>query len=248
MLANSSTAIGCHDRFNMNAKARMNTSTLPPVVQGAVYGVVLNDRRSLAKLGDALVQPPYKGAPQAPVLYIKPANTLSGSGASVVLPAGAGRLEIGATLGVVIGAPAARLSLESAASAIAGYVVVADLSLPHTSYYRPAIREKCFDGSCPMSPAIVPAGLVGDPGRLRVDTCVNGAEVDSWPLGDLLRSVPELLRDVSEFMTLRVGDMLLVGVPWQAPEAVAGDEVRVVVAGVGEVGFRVVANESGVAA
>lgn len=221
----------------------MNTSDFPPVVQGTVYGVILNDRRSLSLLGDALKEAPYKAMPQAPVLYIKPANTLTGSGATVVLPDAANRVEIGATVGIVIGAAASHLTLEAVASVIAGYVVVADLSLPHTSYYRPAIREKCFDGACPMSQEIVPASVVGDPRILRIETYVNGVQVDARSLNDLVRSVPELVRDVTEFMTLRSGDMLLVGVPWRAPEAAAGDDVRVVVAGVGAVGFKIASHD-----
>lgn len=206
-----------------------------------MYGVVLNDKRSLAQLGDALQQPPYKTAPKAPVMYIKPANTLAGDGAEIELPAGADSVEIGATLGVVIGAPASRLSLESALAVVAGYVVVADLSLPHASYYRPAIREKCFDDSCPMSSEMIPAAHVGDVSNLSIETWVNGALLDSWALSDLLRGVSELLRDVTEFMTLRSGDMLLVSVPWQAPQAGAGDEVKVVVQGVGKVAFSLAA-------
>ncbi len=223
-------------------------SIFSSVVQGAVYGVVLNDRRSLEKLGDTLGQAPYKAAPHAPVLYIKPANTLVGSGSSVCLPAGEARVEIGATLGVVIGVPAARLTLDTAESVIAGYVLVADLSLPHASYYRPAIREKCFDGSCPVSSDIVPASRLGDIGALTIDTYVNAQRVDTRSLNDLVRKVPELLRDVTEFMTLRAGDMLLVGVLWQAPQAAPGDTVKIVAEGMGELDFRIFENVSGVAA
>lgn len=43
-------------------------------VSGAVYGVILNDAASVRKIG-SLEEAPYKGAPKAPVLYIKPANT-----------------------------------------------------------------------------------------------------------------------------------------------------------------------------
>ena len=50
-------------------------------LKGTVYGVILNDHRSLQKIGP-LDGAPYQGAPQAPVLYLKPANTHAASGAT----------------------------------------------------------------------------------------------------------------------------------------------------------------------
>ena len=88
----------------------MNTTT--PAVRGTVYGVILNDRDSLARLGSALEDAPYQAAPKSVPLYLKPANTVVASGATVYLPAGETAVEVGATLGVVFSAPAARLAPE----------------------------------------------------------------------------------------------------------------------------------------
>lgn len=215
-----------------------------PPVRGAVYGVVLNDRASLARLGAAMHEAPYKAEPRAPVLYVKPANTLVGEGAEVRLPAGADRVEVGATVGVVIGAPAARLGVDTALQAVAGYVLVADLSLPHASYYRPAIREKCFDGACPMAAAIVPAAPARRTGlaasalyATTLRTSVDEAPVGERTLDDLVRDVPRLLADVTEFMTLRVGDVLLLGVQYRAPQAGAGTRVRIDAGSLGSLSF-----------
>ncbi|HLO65222.1 MAG TPA: fumarylacetoacetate hydrolase family protein, partial [Azonexus sp.] len=71
-------------------------------VSGTVYGVILNDTVSVQKIG-SLDEAPYKGAPKAPVLYIKPANTRVGCGSTVVLPAGAQSVEVAATVGLVMG-------------------------------------------------------------------------------------------------------------------------------------------------
>ncbi|HWW06927.1 fumarylacetoacetate hydrolase family protein [Collimonas sp.] len=219
----------------------MKPDNFPAQITGAVYGVILNDSDSLHRIGAALTEAPYKGAPKAPVLYIKPANTRIGGGAAINLPIGASAVEIGATIGVVIGAPAARVTLKNAAASIAGYVLVADLSLPHASYYRPAIREKCFDNSCVISGDLLPAEKIAKTPALLITTQINGRQVDTWALADLLRSIPELLRDVTEFMTLQRGDLLLVGVKWQAPQAAPGDHVTLTAAGLGELNFRIAA-------
>lgn len=212
-------------------------AAIPAAIDGSVYGVILNDRDSLARIASALPEAPYKGAPKAPVLYIKPANTLTGDGAVVNLPAGAGHLEIGATIGIVIGNPAARISPAHATAHIAGYVIVADLSLPHSSYYRPAIREKCFDDACVIGSHIAATGTVADPAVLEIVTLVNEREVSRRSLRDLVRNVPTLLTDVTEFMTLNRGDVLLTGVTWQAPLAGDGDRISIRVDGIGELNF-----------
>jgi len=222
----------------------LSNSSIPPSIAGTVYGVVLNDSDSLERIGAQLPAPPYKGAPKSPVLYIKPRTTFL-AGGTVELPQDAMALEIGATIGLVIGAPAGRLRAEEALAVIGGYVVVADLSLPHASYYRPAIREKCFDGSCVIGSMIGAAQALATPDALRIETHVNGEKVDSWSLDSLVRTVPELLRDVTEFMTLRRGDMLLVGVKWQAPQAGAGERVRVGATGAGAIEFDIAANREG---
>lgn len=46
-------------------------------VRGAVYGTLLNDRGALDALGEAMHDAPYKAPPKAPVLYLKPRNTLA---------------------------------------------------------------------------------------------------------------------------------------------------------------------------
>lgn len=218
------------------------SADIPAAINGSVYGVILNDRDSLARIASALPEAPYKGAPKAPVLYIKPANTLTGNGASVTLPAGAVHLEIGATIGIVIGNPAARLTPAQATGHIAGYVIVADLSLPHSSYYRPAIREKCFDDACVIGNHIAATDVIANPATLEIVTLVNDREVSRRSLRDLVRDVPTLLTDVTEFMTLSRGDVLLTGVTWQAPLAGPGDRISIRVDGIGALNFSLTGN------
>lgn len=205
---------------------------------GEIYGVILNDQASLDRLGDQLKEPPYKGSPKAPAMYIKPRNTIVGNGAEIELPQGEASVEIGAVLGVVVGKAASRVSLAEAVDHIAGYIPVADLSLPHDSYYRPAIREKCFDGACPVGDPVA-ANTISDVAGLEIETIVNGQTVASRTLSDPYRSIPQLICDVTEFMTLKPGDILLSGVTFQAPQAQRGDNVRVRVSKVGSVVFTV---------
>jgi 5-oxopent-3-ene-1,2,5-tricarboxylate decarboxylase/2-hydroxyhepta-2,4-diene-1,7-dioate isomerase len=207
---------------------------------GTVYGVILNDRASLARMGPALAEPPHKAPPQAPVLYVKPRGTIVGAGAVITPPGGTTCLEVGGTLALVVDREASRLSPETALEVLAGVTIAADFMVPGADYYRPAIKEKCFDGSCALGPDLVSLAEAGDLSALTVRALVDGALVHERALSDLVRPAAQLLAEVTEFMTLMPGDVLLTGVPLGAPVATMGSEVAIEIPGLGRLTNRIV--------
>jgi len=205
----------------------------PYRLSGRVYGTLVNHRSALQLIGDAVAAAPYKAAPQAPVLYIKPRNTLAGPDALVVVPHDADELEVGACLGVVIGRTACAVPERSALDFVAGYLIVNDVSVPHTVYYRPAIRFKARDGFCPMGPRVVPRAAVPNPDSLQINVSVDGQQRQSASTSELVRPVARLLADVTDFMTLSPGDVLAVGAAAPAPRVRAGQRVAIEIDGVG---------------
>ncbi|MFO1329996.1 MAG: fumarylacetoacetate hydrolase family protein [Rubrivivax sp.] len=195
-------------------------------LSGQVVGVLLNHRPALAALGDAVHAAPYKAPPRAPVLYLKPRNTQVGHGAVVAVPAGVPALEVGAALGLVIGRTACRVGVDDALAHVAGVVAVADLSVPHASFYRPSVRHKARDGFCPIGPQVLPLAAAGDVDALPVEVAVDGQLVHRADTGDRVRRAAQLLADVSAFMTLAPGDVLLTGVAHGAPLAAPGLRVK----------------------
>jgi len=196
-------------------------------LSGTVYGTLLNHRSALAALGAAAEEPPYRGAPRAPVLYLKPRNTLAGDGDAVTVPAGIAELEIGACLALVIGRAACRVSEARALDYVAGYLIVNDVSVPHSYYYRPSVRCKARDGFCPLGPHLTAAAAVADPDALGIRVYIDGLLCHSASTADLIRPVARLLADVTEFMTLSPGDVLAVGAAAPAPRVRAGQRVRI---------------------
>lgn len=201
---------------------RISFDTAPWRLSGVVYGTLLNDRAALAAIGDAANLPPYKAAPKAPVLYVKPRNTLANSGSTVAVPDDAGEFEIGASLGLVFGRTACRVSEADAIAHLAGYTLVADLSVPHDSFYRPSVRFKARDGSCVFGPRVVACNRIASPDALTLRVSVDGKLVHSASNAGMQRSVARLIAEVTDFMTLRAGDVLLLGVAASAPRARAG--------------------------
>lgn len=213
----------------------------PHRLSGTVYGALLNHASALAHLGAKVVRPPYNAPPRAPVLYIKPRNTLAVAGSSIQIPAGVAQVEFGASLGLVIGRPACNVPAERALEHVAGYVIVNDVGVPHDEFYRPSIRFKARDGFCPLGPAVVARERIADPDALLVRSFVDGDLVQTASTADLLRSTSRLLADVTEFMTLAPGDVLAVGAAWPLPRARPGQSVDIAIEGVGTLSNRFVA-------
>ena len=197
-----------------------------------VVGAWLNYRGAWAAMESTMRAPPHHKPPEHPVLYLKPANTWLAAGQAVVLPADVEEVEVGAALGVVIGRPAARVRAEDALAHVAGYRIVNDVTVPHEKVLRPPLKQKCRDTFCPMGP-VVPASQVAAPDALAIRAYVNGELRQSSDTSQLVRGVARLIADVTEFMTLGEGDVLLVGVPENPPRARLGDRVAVEIEGLG---------------
>jgi 5-oxopent-3-ene-1,2,5-tricarboxylate decarboxylase / 2-hydroxyhepta-2,4-diene-1,7-dioate isomerase len=212
-------------------------------LSGTIVGVLLNDRDALAALGDAAHAPPYRAPPRAPVLYLKPRNTLALDGATVALPPDVPEVEIGAAVGVVLGRAACRVAERDALACIAGLVVVADLSVPHVDYYRPSVRLRARDGFCPIG-TVVPMTPPLDLDDLVVHVAVDGRDVHRTGTRTHLRGTARLIADVTEFLTLAPGDVLLLGTGAGAPRAGAGQAVAVTADGIGTLRFRLAAESA----
>ena len=103
---------------------------------GTVYGAPLNFKREWNLRAPQMPEAPYKGAPKAPVLFIKTANTFTATGDNIVIPSNVSEVDVGANLAWVFGANAS----------VVACVLVSDVSIPHESYYRPPVKFKCVDG------------------------------------------------------------------------------------------------------
>jgi 5-oxopent-3-ene-1,2,5-tricarboxylate decarboxylase / 2-hydroxyhepta-2,4-diene-1,7-dioate isomerase len=162
------------------------------------------------------------------VLYLRPRNTWSASRAAIRLPAEAKQLKMAGTVGIVIG------RLKGNTPHIAGYAAVNDVSIPHASYYRPAIRQRCRDGFCVIGSEVTDR----QPREIRIS--INGELRCRANIEDLVRPIDRLIADISEFLTLQPGDIVLVGEPQDAPLAQAGERVRVEIDGLAAIENEVV--------
>ncbi len=204
----------------------------PWTPSGTVYGTLLNFRREWDLWSARMTQDPHKAAPKAPVLYVKTANTFCPTGQDLQLQDGVNEVDIGATLGLVIGRQAG----------VVGAVLLNDWSVPHTSYYRPPVKFRCRDGFLGLPQQMTP-GQVQDWAALQIEVRRNSELVQTVDLRELVRGMPTLRADVGEFMTPQPGDVLMVGTDCLADgtrvRAKAGDQVEISAPGFASVITRV---------
>jgi 5-oxopent-3-ene-1,2,5-tricarboxylate decarboxylase/2-hydroxyhepta-2,4-diene-1,7-dioate isomerase len=160
--------------------------------------------------------PPYKAPPVAPVLYIKTANTFTPTGGTVPLPRGVTALDAAATVGLVMGAD----------GQAAEWALLIDYSVPHTSFFRPPVRSRCADGLLGLGPQLRPMSGWADPLAFDIRVSVNSQEKAVVRLDQLVRPPQALMEDVTAFMTLAPGDVLMLGTSAHAVRVQAGDRVE----------------------
>ena len=214
----------------------------PYRLSGTVYAALLNHRRSLDALGAAVAEPPYRGAPRHVVLAVKPRHALVLPGGAVDIEPDLVALEVGAVLGIVIGRTACAVAAADALDHVAGYLVAADCTVPRTTHFRPQIRAMARDASCVLGPHVVPAAAAGDPDAMTVKTYVDGALVQQTSTAEHLRSAARLIADISDFMTLAPGDVVLAGSAPGGPQVRAGARIAIEIEGVGRLETQVVAD------
>jgi 5-oxopent-3-ene-1,2,5-tricarboxylate decarboxylase/2-hydroxyhepta-2,4-diene-1,7-dioate isomerase len=199
--------------------------------RGTVYGTLMNFRGELDALGPKMNEAPYQAPPKAPVLYVKPANTWTENGRPIALPAHVPEVELGATVAMVM----------KSAREIAGYVLMLDVSVPHESFFRPPVKFKCLDGFLGIGDRVRARNEAGDPAVFKLEVRVNGELKQTVRFSQLVRPAEKLLADVSEFMTLGEGDMLMLGCDAGRPRARVGDRVEIFMPALGTLGHNFVA-------
>jgi 2-keto-4-pentenoate hydratase/2-oxohepta-3-ene-1,7-dioic acid hydratase in catechol pathway len=171
--------------------------------------------------------------PDRPLLFLKPPNAVAAHGDTIRLPAGKERVEHECELAVVVGEQCRHVDAADAESVVRGYTCLHDVSNRDDQDRETNwVRGKAFDGAAPMGPVLAdPEHLPAD---AAVETYVDGERRQHGTLDQLIFSVPDLIEEVTTYMTLEPGDVISTGTPAGVAPLADGDEVRVSVEGVGD--------------
>ncbi|MCP5026946.1 MAG: fumarylacetoacetate hydrolase family protein [Actinomycetia bacterium] len=181
--------------------------------------------------------------PEYPTVFVKLPSCINGPHDDVWRPRVSERLDYEGELAFVIGQECKHVSAADAATVIAGYTIVNDVSV--RDYQRRTSQftlGKSFDTHGVMGPWIVTSDEVGDPHDLEIKTLVNGAVRQHSNTKHLIFDCYQLVAAMSEVCTLMPGDVIATGTSsgvaaamdpqaWMVP----GDVCRIEIENIGAV-------------
>ncbi|MEU7634595.1 MULTISPECIES: fumarylacetoacetate hydrolase family protein [unclassified Streptomyces] len=209
----------------------------PPVARiGKVVCIGLNYHDHARETGAA--------TPEEPIIFMKAPDTVVGPDDTVLVPRGSVKTDWEVELAVVIGRTARYLDTdEQALAAVAGYAVAHDVSERAFQIERGGQWDKGKNCETfnPLGPWLVTADEVPDPQALGVRLWVNGELKQDGTTAEQIFPVAEVVRYVSQFMTLYPGDVIntgtpagvAMGQPEPKPYLRAGDVVELEIDGLG---------------
>jgi 2-keto-4-pentenoate hydratase/2-oxohepta-3-ene-1,7-dioic acid hydratase in catechol pathway len=225
----------------------------PVLYPGNIYCAGANYTDHMAEMARAQGREPgptMKDLGERPWHFVKTSrSSVVGPGAAVKLPAYSQKVDWEVELAAVIGKAVKDIPVERALDCVAGYTIADDLSArdamrreknPATSpFHYDWVSQKCFDGSCPLGPWIVPSSDIGDPHSLGIKLWVNGELMQDSRTSNLIFNTAEQIAMLSSRVTLRPGDLVLTGTPagvgmGRGRFLKAGDSVRLWIEGIGE--------------
>lgn len=158
--------------------------------------------------------------------YHIPNCSVLGYDMPIPLPTGVRELEVGASLGVVIGRTAKNVTEDEAFSYIAGYTVVNDVQV-HSN-------DSSQNGDhCSIGPWVIKCDAVVDFNTLSASVFINNKLHQETNLFNLNTLIARLIAYITKDRTLQEGDTLLIRLSESNTSAKEGDLIRIEINGIG---------------
>jgi 2,4-didehydro-3-deoxy-L-rhamnonate hydrolase len=154
--------------------------------------------------------------PDEPILFTKSPNTLIGPNDDVRIPRGSTKTDWEVELGIVIGRRTAYMeSVEEARDAIAGYVVVNDVSERGFQLERGGqwAKGKSAETFNPAGPWLATADEIDDVLALDMWLDVNGVRRQTGSTKTMIFDPYFIVHYLSQFLVLEPGDLINTGTP-----------------------------------
>ncbi|WMT85902.1 fumarylacetoacetate hydrolase family protein [Pelagibacterium sp. 26DY04] len=153
--------------------------------------------------------------PPEPIIFMKATSAIVGPNDDVEIPRTSEKTDWEVELGVVIGKTAKYVSEDEAMDYVAGYCVVNDVSERAFQAERHGqwTKGKSADTFGPTGPWLVTKDEVADPQNLAMWLEVNGHRYQDGSTKTMVYGVRYLVSYLSQFMSLRPGDIISTGTP-----------------------------------
>ncbi|MDY6142689.1 MAG: fumarylacetoacetate hydrolase family protein [Arcanobacterium sp.] len=146
--------------------------------------------------------------------FLKASSSIAGTGGTVARPEGTELLVFEGEIALVIGKTARSVPEDDAWSYVSHVTAGNDMGLLdfRTADKGSNLRSKSGDGMTPLGPTLIDAASIS-PDALGIRTKVDGEVVQEDSSSTLLFSFAHFIADLSRFMTLEPGDVILTGTP-----------------------------------
>ena len=150
---------------------------------------------------------------------------------------------------LVIGREGRFISKEAVFDHIAGYTIMNDGSVRGWQKHSVTAGKNFFAASA-SGPWMVTADEIDDPFQMKLSTRLNGEEVQSTTVSEMIFDIPAMVNYVSNFVHLKPGDIISTGSPAgsggsRVPQRFLrpGDELEIEWSGIGVLKNKVVASD-----
>ena len=156
-------------------------------------------------------------SPKRPYFFTKFSNALVGNNGSILKPNKVQYLDYEGEIAAIIGSRVKAATIENAAESIFGFTVCNDISArDYQNDYQERLGKnwllgKASDTFLPIGPKIWI--LDKDIPDFQINTYVNHEKRQEGNIRDMIFSFPELIAEVSQFITLEPGDIITSGTP-----------------------------------
>ncbi len=179
--------------------------------------------------------------PDEPLVFLKPNTSVVGPFDPIVYPRQSADVQFEGELAVVIGRICREVPVERVSEVIFGYTAANDVTARDLQNRDGQwTRAKGFDSFCPLGPWIE---TQYDPSDVEVRTELNGEVKQLGRTSLMLFDVPAIIAHITSFMTLLPGDVVLTGTPEGVGPMQPGDDVSVVIEGIGTLTNKVVSHD-----
>jgi len=186
--------------------------------------------------------------PKHPIYFTKPPTTVIGPYDDIIYPRITEKLDYEVELALIIGKSGKNIPEKQVYDHIYGYAVfndvsARDLQTRHGQWFK----GKSCDTFSPIGPYLVTADEIVDPMNLNIWLNVNGKERQSSNTSNMIFNIPRLVSDLSQGVTLEVGDIIATGTPSGVGSAhtlgllKVGDIVEAGIDGIGSINNKVIA-------
>ncbi|MHB1171151.1 MAG: fumarylacetoacetate hydrolase family protein [Lacisediminihabitans sp.] len=174
-----------------------------------------------------------------PQAFFKSARTVAGPDDKIVLDSNIGTVNVEGELALVVGRTARHVAPGESKAYILGYTIGNDVtSVDQIGLDDKLLQAKNGDGYTPLGPWIE---TELDPSSLALTVRVGGTVAARASTADLAWSIDELLVYLSSHLEVGRGDVVLTGAPGTYVPVRPGDDVEILIDGIGALRNPVVA-------